>query len=178
MKPLLNLVIYMAICLHGIAAGFTSKQQAFLQKTFVAFSNASAYLASNAEQYTIKGFETYLGRKLSPIEKKVFRKYQQHPQIRTDEEEAAKQSNKRLGMWSMILGFAAIVTMFIPPIAVVCLPLYIAALITGIISVSRAGNYNNEKGSGFGSGLTGLIIGGVGILMLAAAVLLIFLLGI
>ncbi len=178
MKPLLTLVIFIAICLHASAAGFTSKQHAFLQKAIGACSNVSSYLQSNAEQYTIKGFETYLGRKLSPIEKKVFRKYQQHPQIRTDEDEAAMQSNKRLGMWSMILGFAAIVTMFIPAIAIVSVPLYIAALITGIISVSRAGNYNNEKGSGFGTGLTGLIIGGVGILMIAAAVILVLLLGI
>jgi len=63
----------------------------------------------------------------------------------------------------MIMGIAGFVVMFIPYVSALTIALWPAAIITGIIAISRAKKFDNRKGSGFASGLAGLLTGGLGL---------------
>jgi len=78
-----------------------------------------------------------------------------------------------MGNWSMIMGIAGFVVMFIPYVSALTIALWPAAIITGIIAISRAKKFDNRKGSGFASGLAGLLTGGLGLVLSFLAVLVI-----
>lgn len=143
-----------------------------MQRVQLALGNAQNYLQGAAGTYTLKGFEAYMGRKLTGQERKSFRLLQQlsTPQNLSPEEEAAMQRNKRLAKWSMIMGIAGLACLFIPAAAVASIFLMPAALITGIIASSNASRYGNKASSGQGMAITGMVLGGVGILLILVAI--------
>lgn len=147
------------------AAGFVPAEKdkvAWVQQTV---QQILLYRKAEKATYTLVGFEQFLGRKLSQKEKRIYRVYDRFIDLTlTPEEDAAMQRNKQLGNWSMIMGIAGFVVTFIPYVSILTLALWPAALITGIIAVSRARAFNNRKGSGFGSGLAGIITGGLGLI--------------
>lgn len=72
------------------------------------------------------------------------------------EQEAKRIKNKTLGSISLILSMAAWAVLPTPmaPLSILLIP---AAIITGIISVSRSGKFENKRNSGYTHGLIGLI---------------------
>lgn len=156
----------------GNAAGFVpaKKNKATLVQETV--QQIQLYVKAEKAAYTLAGFESFVGRKLSKKEKRIFKVYQLFidPTL-SPEADAAMQRNKTLGNWSMIMGIAGIVVMFIPYVSVLTLLLWPGAIITGIIAVSRAKAFNNRKGSGFASGVAGMITGGLGIVFFLVALM-------
>jgi len=133
-------------------------------------ASINQYMSSQAETYTIEGFKAFMGRKLTAKEKKIFKLYKATDPL-TPEEEVDMIRNKRLAMWSMIMGIAGFVFLFIPYLNILSPFLFQSALVTGIVTLNRAGEYENKKQSGFGQALAGIILGGVGIIMVFIAIL-------
>ncbi len=154
----------------GITATVYSKKEHKLYQLTQTMANLKQYMGAKAETYTLEGFQAYLGRKLTAKERKIFKLYKAtDPQ--TPEEEVAMLRNKKLAMWSMIMGIAGFAFLLIPYVSILSIFLFPAALITGIIALSNASKYENKKQSGFGNALAGTIIGGIGILTIFLAVL-------
>lgn len=156
----------------GHAAGFVSlkkDRETLVQETL---HQIMLYKKTKQTAFTLDGFEEFLGRKLSRKEKRIFTIYNFYTEL-TPEEEAAMIKNKRLGNLSMIMGIAGYTALFIPYFSALTIALWPAAIITGIIALTKAKQYNNRKGSGFSSGLAGLITGALGLLLSFLVVLLI-----
>lgn len=148
--------------LQSTAAGYTtSKGLTPFQKAQDAVSDAQNYLATAGVNYTMKGFETYMGRKLTMWERKAFKQLRKVDL--SPEDEAAMLKNKRLATWSMVMGIAGFGIMFIPYLGALSLLLFPAALITGIIASSHASQFKNRQGSGYGRAIAGIVTGSIGI---------------
>jgi hypothetical protein len=165
-------LLFFACCFtYGInAATILSKKEQKFQQATQRLASIKQYLSSQAETYTIEGFQAFMGRKLTAKEKKLFKLYKATDPL-TPEEEVEMFRNKRLAMWSMIMGIAGFVFLFIPFLNILSPFLFPAALVTGIVTLNRAGKYENKKQSGFGKALAGIILGSVGILMVFIAIL-------
>lgn len=174
MRSFFWLILAGALLLSPLAqAAFTpSRQQQRMQAVQQSMARTQAYFQSRADIYTLKGLEAYTGHKLSRLDKRVF-KALKHLQELSPEDEAAMQRNNRLSTISMILALAGIVLMF-TPLGILSLGLLPAGLVTGIIGVSRANQFQNKPGSGFGKALTGLIAGGLGTLLIVLALIVLF----
>lgn len=154
-------------------AAFTpNRQQQRMLAVQQSMARTQAYFQSRADVYTLKGLEAYTGHKLSRLDKRVFKAVKRLQELGA-EDEAAMQRNNRLSTLSMILALAGIVLMF-TPLGILSLGLLPAGLITGIIGVSRANQFQNKPGSGFGKALTGLIAGGLGTLLIVLALIVLF----
>lgn len=178
MKKILLLALSYCLCLSAevSAAGMVpARKQHLFEKAQSAVQHAQAYMTEAAGQYTLKGFEAYMGRKLTAMERKSFKWLQRipNPQQLSPEEEADMLRNKRLAKWSMIMGIAGLACIFIPYLAVASLFLMPAALITGIIANSKAAQYANKAASGQGMAITGMVLGGVGIVLLLVALIVV-----
>ncbi|WP_416438182.1 hypothetical protein [Phnomibacter sp. MR] len=156
----------------GNAAGFVpaKKDKAIIVQETV--QQIMLYKKAEQTAFTLAGFEQFLGRKLSRKEKRIFTVYNFYTEL-TPEEEAAMIKNKRLGNLSMIMGIAGYMVMFIPYVSALTIALWPAAIITGIIALTRAKKFDNRKGSGFASGLAGLLTGGLGLVLSFLVVLLV-----
>lgn len=73
------------------------------------------------------------------------------------------EKQKRWAKWSMILGLAGLVLLFIPTVNIIAIPAAIVALVFGIKSVE--GNSNTQ-------GIIGIIAGGLTLVLLIAAIAL------
>lgn len=153
---------------HLQAAGFQTKQGKFFARAQAGVHHAQLYLSIQAEQYTIKGFESYMGRKLTIWERKAFKQLNK-PDL-SPEEEAGMMRNKRLATWSMIMGIAGLVFLFVPYFSLISFLLLPAALITGIIALNRSNNFKNERESGSGRAIAGIATGGAGLLIFILAI--------
>lgn len=152
------------------AATLSSKKEQKFQQATQTVASIKQYISSQAETYTIEGFQAFMGRKLTAKERKIFKLYKYTDPL-TPEEEVEMLRNKRLAMWSMIMGAAGFVFVLIPYLSVLSPFLFPAALITGIVTLNRAGKYENKRQSGSGNALAGIILGGVGIMMVFIAIL-------
>jgi hypothetical protein len=171
MKYFTILIAFCCFVYSTGAATVSSKKEQKLQQFTQTVATIKQYMSAKAENYTLEGFQSYLGRKLTAKERKIFKLYKAADPL-TPEEEAEMFRNKRLAMWSMIMGVAGFVFLFIPYLSILSPFLFPAALVTGIVSMNRAGNYENKKQSGFGNAMAGTILGGVGIMLIFIAILL------
>jgi hypothetical protein len=165
--------LFLAVCCFVVgvnAATLSSKKEQKFQQATQTVASIKQYISSQAENYNIEGFQAFMGRKLTAKEKKLFKLYKATDPL-TPEEEVEMLRNKRLAMWSMIMGVAGFVFVLIPYLSVLSPFLFPAALITGIVTLNRAGKYENKRQSGFGNALAGIILGGVGIMMVFIAIL-------
>ncbi|TAD81945.1 MAG: hypothetical protein EAY75_16945 [Bacteroidetes bacterium] len=175
LHPLI-VVLLIGCSFYGNAAGVVSKREATIEKSVAFVLGLQNYVDEQAGTLTLKGLEAHLQRKLSLREKLAFRHYQKHGSnmaaapLKMDDYDL-KRKNKLLGALAMSFGIGGIILGFIPFASIVLLPL---ALVLGIISVSRANKFESKYKSGFGMGLAGLIMGGLGVLfvILALALLL------
>jgi hypothetical protein len=109
-----------------------------------------------------KESERLTGHKLTLKEKIAVKIYKLKLRKKINGDDPAK--NKRLGTLSLIFGIGAFVIVFIPVLGILSLPLAIAAVVLGAISLK--GNKNTN-------GIIGLILGGTFILLFIVAVLLV-----
>ncbi|HMP93781.1 MAG TPA: hypothetical protein PKD90_12955 [Phnomibacter sp.] len=166
MKLLFTLLATASFALHMQAAGVSKAKTARLGKAMAAVQAAQSYLHTQAENYTLRGFEAYTGHKLSAAEKQSFKLLRKYNRLPPDDMDM--RGKRTLGTLSAIFGGAGLLFLF-TPIGILGVALGIAGLITGIITVSRARQYDNKPGSGFGAGLAGLITGGLVVVLVLIA---------
>ena len=109
-----------------------------------------------------KEIEKLTGHKLTLREKIALKIYKLKLRKKINGDDPAK--NKKLGTLSLIFGIAAFVFVFLPVLSILSLPLAIAAVVLGAISLK--GNKNTN-------GIIGLILGGTFILLFIVAVLIV-----
>ena len=171
----LSLIICSLFCLSGHAAGLSAKKQTAMEKSMAFFANLQSYAAAGAEQLTIKGLEESLQRKLTFKEKLTVRYYQKNGfrnAAAAPDEEELKRKNKTMGLLAMGFGILGFLLILIPVLSIASLLLWPAACVLGAIAVSRSSKFSDQTNSGFGSGLAGLILGGVGVLLILVSIVL------
>ena len=77
-----------------------------------------------------------------------------------------------MGLLAMGFGILGFILIFIPVVGAAALLLWPAAGVLGAIAVSRSSKFSDQTNSGFGSGLAGLILGGVGVLLVLVSIVL------
>ena len=87
-------------------------------------------------------------------------------------DEELKRKNKTMGLLAMGFGILGFILIFIPVVGAAALLLWPAAGVLGAIAVSRSSKFSDQTNSGFGSGLAGLILGGVGVLLVLVSIVL------
>lgn len=87
--------------------------------------------------------------------------------ISTKKEDRPKKN--KLALWSFILSAAGFAFMLFPYLSIASPYLFVGGIVTGILALSKI-KKNKERGKGLA--IAGLIIGGVSILAIMAAVLL------
>jgi len=109
-----------------------------------------------------KEIEKLTGHKLTLKEKIALKIYKLKLRKKISEDDPAK--NKRLGNLSLIFGIAAFVFALIPGLVLISLPLAVAAVVLGAVSLK--GNKNTN-------GIIGLILGGIFLLSFLVVLVLV-----
>lgn len=79
-----------------------------------------------------------------------------------------KEKTNKLAVWSLILAGAGLILLYIPYISVLAPYLLVGGVVTGIIALNQS-KKRNQKGKGLA--IASLIIGGVSILLIIAALI-------
>ncbi len=103
----------------------------------------------------------------------AFETYAAHPQPLPIEQAATIKEDppkkNKLALWSLILSGSGFLFLLLPIVSILSPYLFVGGVVTGIIALSKMSK-TREKGKGLA--IAGLIIGGVSILAIMAAVLL------
>ena len=101
-----------------------------------------------------KEIERLTGKKLNFLQKIQLKLLQK--KLRQNEDGEMTEKQKKKATWSMILGIASIVLLFIPFIGILALPAAVLALIFGVQSVK--GNSNSKSIIGIVTGSVTLVL--------------------
>jgi hypothetical protein len=105
-----------------------------------------------------KEFEKLTGKKLTLLEKIQLKLLQKKLRKYDDEEITSKQ--KKLATWSMFLGIASLILLFIPYLVLLAIPAALLAMIFGMQSL---------KGNSNAKAIIGVVTGGVTLLLILVA---------
>jgi hypothetical protein len=172
MRRIILLALMLCSFMPTTQAAFQpSGQHKLLYKAQTAIADATRYMQQTHESHSIKGFESFMGRKLTRMERVAFKQLNK-PDL-SPEDEVAMQRNKRLATWSMVMGIAGIVFMFLPVVSALSILLLPAALVTGIIALNRSRNFEaSSRNNGSTNAIVGIVTGSVGVLILILAIAL------